>query len=264
MPQTPRRNSQTTPNWAEHLSANRYAAGAAVAALLAAYVVAGRGEPQRAPIPPGATLVTGLEALAPPRPKGAAPLGGKWPLDVLLVPGYERPPTCDCQLQLDARERCAADKCEQFHDEQWRRGRARCESLAQAGQCRTNSNHMYKECAEACVKREPCIDLRRPPHGPRHRRDACSMALVKNCRAYPTHVIAEKGLQHPTHWLISTQVRALEAWVHLFPFREAHTHTCIAPHGLYRSGEYDDEASELRHRRERLLALRQKRAADGV
>ena len=57
------------------------------------------------------------------------------------------------------------------------------------------------------------------------------MALVKNCRAYPTHVIAEKGLQHPTHWLISTQVRALEAWVHLFPFREAHTHTCIAPHG---------------------------------
>ena len=74
---------------------------------------------------------------------------------------------------------------------------------------------------------------------------------------------------HPTHWLISTQVRALEAWVHLFPFREAHTHTCIAPHGLYRSGEYDDEASELRHRRERLLALRRKRegaaaAADGV
>ena len=95
--------------------------------------------------------MTGLEALAPPRPKGAAPLGGKWPLDVLLVPGYERPPTCDCQL----------------------------------------------------------------------------------------------------------------------PFREAHTHTCIAPHGLYRSGEYDDEASELRHRRERLLALRRKRegaaaAADGV
>ena len=64
----------------------------------------------------------------------------------------------DCQLQLDARERCAADKCEQFHDEQWRRGRARCESLAQAGQCRSNSNHMYKECAEACVKREPCVD----------------------------------------------------------------------------------------------------------
>ena len=93
---------------------------------------------------------------------------------------------------------------------------------------------------------------------------------MENCspwvQAYPTHVIAEKGLQHPTHWLISTQVRALEAWVHLFPFREAHTHTCIAPHGLYRSGEYDDEASELRHRRERLLALRQKRAAaaDGV
>ena len=43
----------------------------------------------------------------------------------------------------------------------------------------------------------------------------------------------------------------------------------FAPHGLYRSGEYDDEASELRHRRERLLALRRKRegaaaAADGV
>ena len=65
----------------------------------------------------------------------------------------------------------------------------------------------------------------------------------------------------------SHHVRALEAWVHLFPFREAHTHTCIAPHGIYRSGEYDDEASELRHRRERLLALRRKRegaAADGV
>ena len=111
MPQTPRRNSQTTTNWADQLSANRYAAGAAVAALLAAYVVAGRGETQRASIPPGATLITGLEALAPPRPKGAAPLGGKWPLDVLLVPGYERPSTCDCQLQLDERERCAADKC---------------------------------------------------------------------------------------------------------------------------------------------------------
>jgi hypothetical protein len=72
---------------------------------------------------------------------------------------------------------------------------------------------------------------------------------------------------HPKHWLFSTQVRALEAWVHLFPFREAHTHTCIAPHGQFRSGEYDDEASELRHRRERLLALRRARAAaaaDGV
>ena len=69
-----------------------------------------------------------VRGMAPPRPKGAAPLGGKWPLDVLLVPGYERPPTCefpcgkhvalmawgapsvverfdfragDCQLQLD-------------------------------------------------------------------------------------------------------------------------------------------------------------------
>ena len=137
MPAPPRRNSQTTTahNWADHLSANRYAAGAAVAALLAAYVVAGPTTTlsQRAPIPPGATLITGLEALAPPRPKGAAPLGGKWPLDVLLVPGYERPPTCDCQLQLDERERCAADKCEQFHDEQWRRGRARCESLRAPG-----------------------------------------------------------------------------------------------------------------------------------
>ena len=39
MPQTPRRNSQTTPNWADQLSANRYAAGAAVAALLAAYLL---------------------------------------------------------------------------------------------------------------------------------------------------------------------------------------------------------------------------------
>ena len=94
MPQTPRRNSQTTPNWADHLSAKRYAAGA-VAALLAAYLLAGPTTTQRAPIPPGATLVNGLEALAPPRPKGAAPLGGKWPLDVLLVPGYERPPTCE-------------------------------------------------------------------------------------------------------------------------------------------------------------------------
>ena len=53
MPQTPRRNSQTTPSWAE----KRYAAGAAVAALLAAYVVAGR-EPPRTSIPPGATLIT--------------------------------------------------------------------------------------------------------------------------------------------------------------------------------------------------------------
>ena len=41
MPQSPRRNSQTTPNWADQLSANRYAAGAAVAALLAAYLLAG-------------------------------------------------------------------------------------------------------------------------------------------------------------------------------------------------------------------------------
>ena len=145
MPQSPRRNSQTQTNWAEHLSTHRYAAGAVVA-LLAAYVVAGRGEPPSS-IPPGATLIKGLEALAPPRPKGAAPLGGKWPLDVLLVPGYERPPTCE----------------------------------------------------------------------------------------FPCHV-------------------ALMAC-------EAHTHTCIAPHGIYRSGEYDDEASELRHRRERLLALRRKRAA---
>ena len=44
MPQSPRRNSQTQTNWTDQLSANRYAAGAAVAALLAAYVVAGRGE----------------------------------------------------------------------------------------------------------------------------------------------------------------------------------------------------------------------------
>ena len=95
MPQTPRRNSQTTPNWADQLSANRYAAGAAVAALLAAYLLAGPTNTPRTPIPPGVTLVNGLEALAPPRPKGAAPLGGKWPLDVLLVPGYGRPPTCE-------------------------------------------------------------------------------------------------------------------------------------------------------------------------
>ena len=47
MPQSPRRNSQTQTNWADQLSANRYAAGAAVAALVAAYVVAGHGEPQR-------------------------------------------------------------------------------------------------------------------------------------------------------------------------------------------------------------------------
>ena len=87
------RGTQTQTNWADQLSANRYAAGAVVA-LLAAYVVAGR-EPPRTSIPPGATLITGLEALAPPRPKSAAPLGGKWPLDVLLVPGYERPPTCE-------------------------------------------------------------------------------------------------------------------------------------------------------------------------
>ena len=81
MPQSPRRNSQTQTNWADQLSANRYAAGAVVA-LLAAYLVAGRGEPPSS-IPPGVTLIHGLEALAPPRPKGAAPLGGKWPLDVL-------------------------------------------------------------------------------------------------------------------------------------------------------------------------------------
>ena len=43
----------------------------------------------------------------------------------------------------------------------------------------------------------------------------------------PNFPIADGAPQH---------VRALEAWVHLFPFREAHTHTCIAPHGLYRSG----------------------------
>ena len=49
MPQTPRRNSQTTPNWADQLSANRYAAGAAVAALLAAYVLAGPTTTERPP-----------------------------------------------------------------------------------------------------------------------------------------------------------------------------------------------------------------------
>ena len=73
--------------------------------------------------------------------------------------------------------------------------------------------------------------------------------------------VRESPRRPPRHRRAHTQVRALEAWVHLFPFREAHTHTCIAPHGIYRSGEYDDEASELRHRRERLLALRRKRAA---
>ena len=35
MPQSPRRNSQTQTNWADHLSANRYAAGAVVALLAA-------------------------------------------------------------------------------------------------------------------------------------------------------------------------------------------------------------------------------------
>jgi len=57
MPQTPRRNSQTTPSWTK----NHYAAGAAVAALLAAYLLAGSTATQRAPIPPGATLITGLD-----------------------------------------------------------------------------------------------------------------------------------------------------------------------------------------------------------
>ena len=47
MPQTPRRNSQTQTNWTDQLSANRYAAGAAVAALVAAYVVAGRSQDDR-------------------------------------------------------------------------------------------------------------------------------------------------------------------------------------------------------------------------
>ena len=46
MPQSPRRNSQTQTNWADQLSAHRYAAGAVVA-LLAAYVVAGRGDEER-------------------------------------------------------------------------------------------------------------------------------------------------------------------------------------------------------------------------
>ena len=45
MPQSPRRNSQTQTNWADQLSANRYAAGAVVA-LLAAYVVTGREAPR--------------------------------------------------------------------------------------------------------------------------------------------------------------------------------------------------------------------------
>lgn len=56
-------------------------------------------------------------------------------------------------------------------------------------------------------------------------------------------------------------VRALETWVHLFPFREPHTWTCIAPHGAYWSGEHDDEASELGHWRARLATLRKERAA---
>ena len=41
MPQSPRRNSQTQTNWADQLSANRYAAGAVVA-LLAASSLDGR------------------------------------------------------------------------------------------------------------------------------------------------------------------------------------------------------------------------------
>ena len=152
MPQTPRRNSQTNPNWAEHLSANRYAAGAAVAALLAAYL-----------------------------------LGELWfpDLNVAVAP--------------------------------------------KAGTLVIYAN----------VKRD---DYLAPEPRTRH-----------------AHRALADGASH--------HVRALEAWVHLFPFREAHTHTCIAPHGAYRSGEYDDEASELRHRRERLLALRRARAAaaaDGV
>ena len=86
----------------------------------------------------------------------------------------------------------------------------------------------------------------------------CSPYLAPEPRTRHAHRALADGAPH--------HVRALEAWVHLFPFREAHTHTCIAPHGTYRSGEYDDEASELRHRRERLLALRRARAtaaADG-
>ena len=50
-------------------------------------------------------------------------------------------------------------------------------------------------------------------------------------------------------------------------FTKVPTYSLVDFHtGAYRSGEYDDEASELRHRRERLLALRRARAAaaDGV
>ena len=88
MPQTPRRNSQTTPNWAEK---NRYAAGAVVA-LLAAYLVAGRGEPPSS-IPPGATLIlrpTGSTAVANTtmrRRSCATGASGSWPCG-----GSARPP----------------------------------------------------------------------------------------------------------------------------------------------------------------------------
>ena len=105
---------------------------------------------------------------------------------------------------------------------------------------------------------------------PRHRRNVFHTGRASSTPSWTIFPKSSEPRTRHAHRALADgaphHVRALEAWVHLFPFREAHTHTCIAPHGLYRSGEYDDEASELRHRRERLLTLRQKRAdaSEGV
>jgi len=68
MPPPSRRNPQTTPHWAEQVATadRRYAYGA-VAAVLVAYLATGQTSHQTT-LPAGATLVTGLEAFAPPRP----------------------------------------------------------------------------------------------------------------------------------------------------------------------------------------------------
>ena len=85
MPQSPRRNSQTQTNWADQLSANRYAAGAVVA-LLAAYVVAGRGEPPSSPSARPTrtrashrTANSGLASMTTRRRSCATGASGSWP-----------------------------------------------------------------------------------------------------------------------------------------------------------------------------------------
>lgn len=92
---------------------------------------------------------------------------------------------------------------------------------------------------------------------------AGALVLFANVRR-DDYLAPEPRMRHAHRALgdaVVQHVRALETWVHLFPFREPHTWTCIAPHGAYWSGEHDDEASELGHRRARLATLRKERAA---